>query len=110
MATSFADGLSAAVAGRSDRWSKRIAAILDGPDSRAKRWFLKRAEADARLKLGLGDKVGIDWSKIDWAAILDFILKLAAIILPLILSPKPAPAAARKSKKGLGRTLPRKRL
>src|SRR5690348_10507077 len=104
----FEDGLRAQVAGRSDKWSKRILAILNGPDSRLKRWFLKRAEADARLKLDLGDKVGIDWSSIDWQAILDFILKLAAIILPLIL--KAAPATKAKVSKRLGRTRTVKRL
>lgn len=109
-AVQFADGLRSQVAGRKDKWSKRVLAILDAKPSLARTLFLNRMEAHARVALGLGSREGIDWSQIDWSKILDFLLKLAAIILPLILAAKPAPAAVRKSKKGLGRTLTRKRL
>lgn len=103
----FSDALRAQLTTRGDIWSKRILSVLDKGDSRLKRWFLARAERSARLALNVGDMAAIDWSKIDWSKVLDFILKLAAIILPLLLA---KPKTATKPRKALGRTQTRKRL
>lgn len=110
--TTFSDALRTQLTTRNDLWSKRILVLLDRGDSRLKRWFLGRAERSARLALNVSDKAAIDWSQIDWAKVLDFILKLAALILPLLLAkPKIArPKSAPKPKKALGRTQTRKRL
>ena len=103
----FADALRSQLTTRNDLWSKRILVVLDKGDSRLKRWFLARAEKSARLVMNVSDMAAIDWSKIDWNKVLDFILKLAAIILPLLLA---KPKSAAKPKKSLGRTQTRKRL
>ena len=111
VAASFAAGLSDFLATKKKPTllQRRLQKILDAPDSSRKRAILAALETRARDRLGVGATQGIDWSSIPWDKILDFLLKLLAILAPLFLA-TPAPAAARKSKKGLGRTLTRKRL
>ena len=63
---------------------RRLKRLLDAKPSKRRTVILAILEGRARDRLGLGDKVGIDWSKIDWAKVLDFLLKLLAIIAPLL--------------------------
>ena len=86
---------------------RRLQKIIDAPDSARKRAILGALETRARDRLKLGDKVGIDWSQIDWSKVLDFLLKLFAILAPLILAGTPN---AKASKAKLGRTRTTKRL
>ena len=64
---------------------RRLQKILDAKDSARKRAVLTILETRVRDKLGYSDKVAIDWSQIDWSAVFDFILKLLAILLPLLV-------------------------
>lgn len=63
---------------------KAILKIVDGPQSFMRTRFLKRLEAHARIHLGMSSAEAIDWSSIDWNKVLDFLTKLAAIILAVL--------------------------
>lgn len=41
--------------------------------------ILARMERRARMEVGASDKEAIDWSKIDWAALIAFFLKILAL-------------------------------
>lgn len=87
MATSFASALSAHLATKKKPTllQRRLQKVLDAKDSPRKRAILKALETRARDKLGVGATEAIDWQSINWAAILDFLLKLLAILAPLFL-------------------------
>lgn len=84
MAT-FATALSAAIRakGKQTLVDRAILKIVDGPVSARRTRFLKRLEAHARIHLGMSAVEKIDWSAIDWNKVLDFLTKLAALILAL---------------------------
>lgn len=101
MGTDFASNLKANLEAKGDlrRRGRRILAIINGPDSPHKARLLARMEDHARAHLGLAaahtvptdmpgtdwSKITIDWSKIDWAKIIDGLLKLLLAILPVLL-------------------------
>lgn len=60
---------------------KKILSIIDGPqnDKRAKK--LSRWEAHARVEAGVSPVGAIDWSKIDWAKLIESILAIIALFL-----------------------------
>lgn len=110
----FAQGLSAALAAKSNpsRLQRRIRKIVDGPDSALRTWFLQKLEAHARVHLGVGQTQAIDWGSIDWDKVLDFLLKIASIIValaPLFAGKKPKAKSTPRVSKSLGRTRTRKR-
>lgn len=45
---------------------------------------LERLEAHARIEAGAKAVGAIDWSKIDWQKIIDFIIKILPLILALL--------------------------
>jgi len=94
------------------RAENRILKIIDGPESAARTWFLAKLEGHARVQLGVGPNQAIDWGSIDWSKVLDILMKIASIIVMLapLFAAKPKTKTAPKSRKGLGRTLTRKRL
>lgn len=61
----------------------KVKEILAGHDGLLKRILVRRMEhaAAAHLDEGAG---AIDWSKVDWSAVLGFILKILVMILPLL--------------------------
>ncbi len=61
----------------------KVKKILASPNGLLKRILVNRMEhaAAAHLDDGAG---AIDWSKVDWTAVLGFILKLLVILLPLL--------------------------
>lgn len=64
---------------------RRLKKILDAKPSKRRTAILQLMEARARDRMGFGATEKIDWSAIDWAKILDFLLKLLAILGPLLV-------------------------
>ena len=62
--------------------NKRIRKVLDMPPSRRRARILKRMEKSAASAVGEPVK---DWGAVDWASLLEIILKLLLMLLPLIL-------------------------
>lgn len=92
----FADQLRTAIDNDPDAnpyYSDRIKGLLDAPDSLRKRVALHMLEnhAAAHVKNYYGDNVpvdaagAIDWSKIDWPAVLGVLLKILVALLPLLM-------------------------
>ena len=86
MAT-FAEGLSSHLAGRKKLTflQRRLQKIVDARPSKRRTAILQLMEERVRDKMGFGATEKIDWSSIDWNKVLDFILKLLAIIGPLLV-------------------------
>lgn len=87
MAVSFGAGLGGYLAEKQKLtfWERRVKKIVDAPGSERRTRFLKILESRAREHLGVGATAKIDWSSIDWAALLSAILKFLLMILPLFL-------------------------
>ena len=87
MATTFASALSAHLATKKKPGllQRRLQRILDAKPSKRRTAILAALETRARDRLGVGATAAIDWSAIDWSKVLDFILKLLAIIGPLLV-------------------------
>ena len=64
---------------------RRLLRIIRAKPSKRRTAILNALETRARDKLGVGATAAIDWGNIDWEKILDFILKLLAIIGPLLV-------------------------
>lgn len=67
-------------------WEKRLLKLIDARPSKRRTRVLERLRAHAATALEIkGDPAAIDWSKIDWAKVLDFVLKIILALLPLLL-------------------------
>jgi hypothetical protein len=66
-------------------WERRLQKIVEAKPSKRRTAILERLEAAARVQLGVSADAAIDWGAVDWAKILDFILKLIALLAPLFL-------------------------
>ncbi len=95
MSLDFAEALGAGIANDPDAnpyYADRITNLLASPDSIRKRVVLRMLEnhAEAHVKNYYGDATprdetgAIDWSKIDWAAVLTTLLKILVALLPLL--------------------------
>lgn len=87
MAASFATALGAHLEAKPKPklLERRLLKIINSPPSKRRTAILKALETRARDKLGVGATAAIDWEKIDWQKVLDFLLKLLVILLPLFL-------------------------
>jgi hypothetical protein len=98
VAQTFETALKAAVASRPPRkgfWAKRLQKLLDAPPSERRTKILARLERHVRAELveqsvAGADSVGFDWASVDWAKVLDIVLKLVLLLLPLFLGKPPA--------------------
>ena len=66
------------------RRGKKILAIINGPRNKRRERILNRMERHALAHMGAGAD-GIDWSTIDWAKVIEGLLKLLLMLLPLLL-------------------------
>ena len=57
---------------------------IDAEIGPVKQLILKRMERRVRTELGLGPNEKIDWSKIDWAALLKTLLPILLMILTML--------------------------
>lgn len=64
---------------------RRLLKIVEAKPSKRRTAILNLLETRARDKMGVGATEAIDWGQIDWQKILDFILKLLAILGPLLV-------------------------
>lgn len=81
----FEQALREALVACSDKRSNQILqtlAIKKGPVSKI---ILRRMERRIRTELGLGPNEKIDWSKVDWAAILVKLLPILLAILTMLI-------------------------
>ena len=67
------------------RRGKKILAILNARPSKRRTRQIDRMSAHTAAHLGIDEGLGIDWSVIDWSAVLQVILKLLLALLPFIL-------------------------
>lgn len=88
MQQSFADNLQEQLESKSSLSFRenRILEILQGRPSARRTRQIARMEAHTRAHLGMGGNESIDWSSIDWAALLQTILQLLMALLPLLLA------------------------
>jgi len=77
----FEQALSQHVSGR----QRRLRDVLSDRNPRRRARRLARMEQHARVQLGVGRDDPVDWSRanIDWASIIQMILKLLSFILAL---------------------------
>lgn len=66
-------------------WEKKLKKLLDAKPSARRTRLLNRMEGHVRVALGKSPTEAIDWSKVDWNKVFDFIMKLLLAILPLLL-------------------------
>jgi hypothetical protein len=59
---------------------QRIREIIEWPDSPRKKRVLRRMERHARVELEL-DEEALDWSKIDWLKVVQFIAAILTILM-----------------------------
>ncbi len=88
MDVAFVSNLKAQLEADPDRSRRgeKILKIINSPDSPRRTRRLKRMEAHARAAAGGGkDHKVIDWSKVDWAKVIDKIIEIILKFLPLIL-------------------------
>ncbi len=67
------------------RKAVRLRTILEDTNEKRFRRRMKRLEGHARAQLDLDPTEKIDWSKIDWAALFEKLLKLLLIVLPFLI-------------------------
>lgn len=98
MATSFAAGLDGYLSSlpKLNKWQSRLKAVIDGKPGWARSLFLRILESHARAQLGIGATEKIDWSQVDWAALLTAILKFLLMILPLFMGKPPVEGKKRR--------------
>lgn len=86
-AMTFAQGLGAHLESKKKLtfWDRRLKKIIDAKPSKRRTAILERLEREARTKLGKSGVAKIDWSSIDWKAVLSFIIKLLMMLAPLFL-------------------------
>lgn len=84
---SFEDALRDQIESRPETIrSRRILNVLDMEPGARRTRILERMERHAITHLDIKGEPGkIDWQNIDWAALFDKLLKLLALILPLLL-------------------------
>lgn len=72
------------------RRAARVLAILKAPDSlrRTRQVEMMEAHCAAQVRCvqGRAAHAEIDWSKIDWAALFDTLIKLLIALLPLLIA------------------------
>lgn len=97
MSIEFQQALTTAIQNDKDVnpfYADRITALLASPDSLRKRVVMRMLErhAVAHIEGVYGDSAprdetgAIDWSKIDWAAVLTTLLKILVALLPLLIA------------------------
>lgn len=64
---------------------RRVLRILNAPDSPRRDRQLDRMERHVRVQLDLHPTDAVDWSAIDWPAMLEIVLRLLVALLPLLL-------------------------
>ena len=67
------------------RRGKRILAILNGPATRRRERIVARMERQTRVVMNIKDDVEVDWSKVDWKAVIEIVLKFLLALLPFLL-------------------------
>lgn len=86
----YASGLKATLESTPDlkRKGQRWLRVLKARPSKLRTLRLGLMEARCRAELiarGYGEDGKIDWSKIDWKAIISIVLQVLAVILPLLM-------------------------